>query len=312
VADTRGQAREWSGERANIGWPICLSPEGDRIAYPIVNARGYSEIWVSERGRASAQRIVAVPGIDCVAPAWSPDGKHLAYWAPGPEGSGVYSQPLDGGAHRMISRAESLSHYTTLSWSPDGANIVATRMVAFVNGIDIVRIPARSEGGSLSAPVPLRADPDALERRPSFSPDGRWIAYESNESGREEIYVAQFRRDGPLRTSYMVSSGGGFDPRWGRNGREVFYQSLDAAPNRRVLSVPLRFGQALTAGRPITRWNLDSLGVIQNLGAYFDLLPSGEMVAIQRGEDEVEPTHIEIVVNFSEVLKQKMREAGKR
>lgn len=312
VADVRGQMREWSGERGQIGWPICLSPAGNRIAYSVTNARAIDEIWVSERGRASAQRLVAVPGADCDAPAWAPDGRHLSYFGGGPSGSGVYIQPLDGGAPRMISRAESLSHYTTMSWSPDGANIVATKMAALVNGIDIVRIPVPSGTDSLSVPVPLRADPDALERRPSFCPDGRWIAYESNESGREEIYVARFRRDGSLGTSYMVSSGGGFDPRWGRSGRELFYQSLDRAPNRRVMSVALRFEPVLTADKPATRWHLDSLRVTDDVGAYFDILPTGGMVAIQKGEDEVEPTRVEIVLNFFEELKQKALAAGRR
>ncbi len=307
VADRQGRVRDWSGERAFIGWPIVASAGGNRVAYSITNARGIDELWVSERGRVPAQRIVAVPGVDCSAPAWSPDGTRLAYFRAGADAGGVYVQPLDGGAPRRISRADSLGSYSTMSWAPDGSALVATKVVTQANGTDIVRVPVRSPQDPPSIAEPLISDPDALERRPSFSPDGRWIAYESNQSGRPEIYVARYSPGSPLGRPLLVSSGGGFDPRWGRGGQEIFYQNLDVPPHRRVMSVALDLkGDGLSA-TPAPRWNLDDLRVTNDTGAYFDLLPDGSMVAIRMGEEEGEVSRIEVVLNFFEELRQKMR-----
>ncbi len=311
VADAQGRVREWSGERAFIGWPIVVSPAGNRVAYSITNARGIDEIWVSERGRVPAQRIVAVPGVDCSAPAWSPDGMRLAYFRGGGDAGGVYAQPLDGGPPRRISRADSLGHYTTMSWAPDGSALLATKVVTLANGTDIVRVPVGPPQDPPSIAEPLISDPDALERRPSFSPDGRWIAYESNQSGRCEIYVAACRPGSSLGRPIMVSPGGGFDPRWGRSGREIFYQNLDVPPHRRVMSVGFDLrGDGLSA-TPAPRWNLDDLRVTNDTGAYFDLLPDGSVVAIQMGEEEGEVTRVEVVLSFVEELKQKMQAAAK-
>jgi hypothetical protein len=138
-----------------------------------------------------------------VHPALSPDGRRA-------DGTGSIRRVLD---HSNVWEG---------AWSPDGGWIVY-RVSSGQNADDIYAV--RTTGDS--TPVSIVTTPEHYERGFTISPDGRFIAYASSESGRDEVYVRPFPEPGDTR--WLVSAGGGYEPRWGPNGKELFYVSLDRA-----------------------------------------------------------------------------------
>jgi hypothetical protein len=155
------------------------------------------------------------------APVWSPDGLQLAYShsAPGISGDHIYLLNADGtGREQLLEKPflESIANYPS-SWSPDGTSLLFDR---------------QDKSGKISVWVlPLTGDQKPYvfvetqfdSQIAMFSPDGRWVAYVSNDSGKAEVYVVPFPGPGPR---VQVSTGGGSQPRWRRDGRELFYLSL--------------------------------------------------------------------------------------
>ncbi len=307
VADAQGRTRDWGRERGYHDFGPIASPDGSRAACTISSARALDEIWLFDRTRPSARRIVSVPGVDCWTPVWSPDGRQIAYYRRGyDEADGLYLQPLDGGAPKrilsLVSKAGGSLNGFANSWSPDGSALLVTHYAGTRS--EIFRVQVHPAGDSLSVPVPLLPGP-ANAQYPAFSPDGRWVAYQSNESGQDEIYVAPNLPDGSLGAPLMVSVGGGWCPRWGRSGKELFYQG---GAQGHVMSVLLKFQPALSAAEPVSRWDF---GRLRAVDGKFDILPGDELLAVQKGEEEDEITRVDVVLNFFEELRQKLRAARK-
>jgi len=311
VVDGQGRVSDWTRDRSAHNGTPSVSPDGHRVAYALTNAKGLDEIWISERGGASKRRVAAMQGADCAWPVLSPDGKQIAFLRLGYDrDDGVYVQAVDGGTPTRICRSSGDTlYFVPTSWSPDSRDLLAA---AYGKGVgDIVRIAASSAGDSLPPPVPLLSGP-ADQGVAQFSPDGRWVAYCSNETGKNEVYVAPYRPDGSLGTPLSVGGGGGGGVRWSRSGREVFfYQGLGFSPRIRVVSVSLKYQPVLSASAPVPRWDLDSLRIA---GSAWDISPGDQLILVQKGEDESETeiTQLACVFNFFDELRQKLRAAGKQ
>jgi len=311
VVDKQGRDSKWSPERAPFNWRIGASPDGRRVACTIPTVRGRWELWISERGASRARRLLPGPRAGfCEAQEYSPDGRQLAYnlgeWKNGWINS-VCIQSADGESPPRPILVDSSAEYSQISWSHDSRTLVATRLRP--SGIDLVRIPIPAPGEPPAQPLPLFTDQPGRRWRAVFSPAGPWVAYTSDESGRDEIYLARYRADGSVGPGLLVSPGGGFDPRWSRGGRTLFYES---PLQRRVMSIAVEFEPTLRASSPVERWNLDEHRVIDTNGAPYDLLPGDEMVAIQMGEREGPATRVDVVLNFLEEMREKLRVAGTR
>jgi hypothetical protein len=128
----------------------------------------------------------------------------------------------------------------------------------------------------------------------SFSPDGRWVAYQSDETGQLEIYICRF----PDRSGkQQVSTDGGYEPVWNRNGEELFYRN-----GNRMMAVPVQMDGDLVLGRPTSLF--EGRFVYHGLGSY-DVTPDGQrFVLIDDSEAEPAPTHLVLIQNFTEVLKR--------
>jgi serine/threonine-protein kinase len=174
-------------------------------------------------------------------------------------------------------------------WSPDGRWLVLRTDNGATGAGDLVGIRV----GGDPTPVPLVTSP-FTELSPTFSPDGRWLAYSSNESGRNEIYVRPFPTTEAGR--WQVSSGGGAEPRWSANGKEIFF--LDPAAG--MMAVPVQTAPAFTAGEPHRLFDASfalDLGFHQS----YDVTPDGReflLVAPRRTGSRDRPTTLVLADNW--------------
>ena len=191
-----------------------LSPDGTQVAVDITSD-GNLDIWVAGLERGTLSRLT-VDGSN-EAPIWTPDGTHVAFAStrPGSPDSDIYWAPADrsGDAEPLLIRDNNQIPY---SWSPD-ARLLAFSEMHPATGRDIWVLPMDGE------PQPFLVT-SFSERAPAFSPSGRWLAYVSDESRRDEVYVQPYPGPGPRA---QVSVNGGREPVWSADGTELFFRSLD-------------------------------------------------------------------------------------
>jgi Tol biopolymer transport system component len=200
-------------------------------------------LWTSELARGNATRLGPATRND-VMPTWSPDGKRIIFASDRAGSFDLYEKPVGQAPERELLRS-SLWKYPE-SWSPDGRYLLFSQLDPKTRS-DIWLLPL--DGGKPAVFVGTDAD-EMLAR---FSPDGRWVAYTSNESGRPEVYVRAF----PLSDArWQVSANGGANPLWRRDGRELFYISLD---NRVVSAAVNAGGTTFDAGVPSMLFNAGPL-----------------------------------------------------
>ncbi len=193
---------------------LQLSPDNKKLAVDVGDPA--SAIWIFDLQRETRTRLTFEPGVHMPL-AWSPDGKRLAYSAPGADGVvRVRVKNSDGSGQSETPWAES-ANFAATSWSPDGKYLLAQHATVDTRG-DIHLLPwagERKPQAYLATPV--------YEGEGQFSPDGKWIAYASDESGRYEIYVAPFPATG---AKWQISNvGEASSPRWRRDGKELFFRS---------------------------------------------------------------------------------------
>jgi len=192
---------------------VALSADGRRLAAGVGGSNGQLNIWVRSTDRGPATRL-SFGGQDR-RPAWSPDGKLVAFIRDTATTSIVMARPADGaGSDRKLAHLD--RQVQEVTWSPDGRWLVVRTDNGAAGAGDIVGL--RTSGDT--TPVSLVATP-FTELEPAISPDSRWLAYVSNESGRNEVYVRPFPATDGGR--WQVSNGGGVEPRWSADGREIFF-----------------------------------------------------------------------------------------
>jgi Tol biopolymer transport system component len=252
--DRSGRDLENVGAAGPFG-SFALSPDGKHVAYAMTDASGAaSDIWVRDLERNISSRFTIDPGDD-IWPTWGADSRTL-YWASNRKSSYcIYRRTLDGVGE------DSLVYQGRLNIGPvdvsrDGAWLACMQSDG-AGGWDILAVPLH--GGSV---VPV-ATSKFNESRPHFSPDGRWIAYESNTSGRTEIFVQAFPGPG---APVQISSGGGGNSLWRADGKELFYRT----PEGVAYAVDVKTGERFEAGAPHTLFNvqINAAGLIGNVGLW--------------------------------------------
>ena len=303
IVDAHGTVSEWSPDRQAFEVSIAVSPDGSRFAGLIASPKTVYEIWVSERGRPSSRRVVSVAGADAASPVWSPDGSRIAYGQQSlSEANGIYVASSSGsGPHRRISRAEAKAWIVPTSWSADGKQILCK--TAFFGRQQMFVTPASPPGETVVEAKPLFSG-TAQYSDGMFSPDGRWIAYQSDESGKDEVYVTAWTAGGPDGEPLPVSVGGGSVPIWAPGGKGLYYFS----PDRKVMSVSITRSPRLTASTPSVAWDLEALGIV---GSLCDILPDGRLLAIQKAPGEDEISRFDLTVNFFDELQERLAAAKK-
>jgi serine/threonine-protein kinase len=196
---------------------VAVSPDGRRVAVGVGLEAGKLDIWIKELDRGPFTRLSF--GGQNRRPAWSSDGRTVAFIHDSGNSSVVYQRPVDGSTPQHL-LAKLDRQVQEVAWSPDGRWLLLRTDNGAAGAGDIVGVRT----GGDTTPVPLVAD-QFTEIHPTVSPDGHWIAYTSDESGIQEVYVRAF----PATTAgrWQVSNGGGFQPRWSSDGRELYFGSGD-------------------------------------------------------------------------------------
>ncbi len=203
---------------ANNGWMI--SPNGKQLVIGL-NTNSGDDIWIKQLPAGAISRATFDSASE-QRPRWSPDGKFVSYIRTATQD--LLQRRADGtGGEQLLLHSPGGGAIAEGRWSPDGKWVVL-RMGGVQNqigGRDIVGF----RPGVDTAPVPLAANPNYDEAAPTLSPDGKWMAYESNETGRKEVYIRPFpnTEDG----KWQVSTTGGQAPLWAHSGREIFFVDGD-------------------------------------------------------------------------------------
>ena len=205
------------GERGMF-FNLDLSPDGQRVAVdrliPGLDGNPVSDIWLLDVATGRATRLTDDPALD-FDPTWSPDGKHVIFNSTRPERWSLFMRASDGsGGDEPLLKSDTES-YTVAAWSR--ANIIVFNVFSSGNPGDLWTL---SMSGDRTPKAYVTSKHS--ETQGTFSPDGRWVAYQSNASGRSEIVVRPFPGKEPAHT---VSRDGGRYPRWRRDGKELFYLS---------------------------------------------------------------------------------------
>jgi serine/threonine-protein kinase len=278
-------------------WPaadlesFALSPDGRQLAVT-VKTGSRSDVWVKQLDRGPLTRLT-VGGRRNARPAWSADGQHVSYVALD-SGFSVQLRRRDGtGDITRFASPASLGELEDQTWSPDGRWLITT-----MRHVDDFDIRARSISGDSSFDV--AAAKDFAETAPEVSPDGRWIAYGSNESGRPEVYVRSFPDVG--RERLQVSTGGGYSPVWNPRGRELFY--IDNS-TRQLMAVPITTSSNIAFGAPRPLFPAAGYDTYW-LFHVFAVAPDGQSFLFMRGvASETDPQMV-MVFNWLEELKTKV------
>ena len=221
-----------------------LAPDEKRVASGRT-VQSNTDIWLTDVGRAIPTRFTFDPALD-VSPVWSPDGTQVVFRSTRNGSSDLFIKPANGAMDEqplLISQ----QNKTPLDWSRDGRFLLFSVLDAKTQS-DLWVLPMTPPNGSVDVRKPFPIVQTSFEEtQGQFSPDGRWIAYTSNESGRYEVYVRPFQEAGG---KWEVSTGGGSQPRWRADGKELFYIAADA----HLMAVPVRAtseGRAIDVGTPL-------------------------------------------------------------
>jgi Tol biopolymer transport system component len=268
-----------------------LSPDGARFAVEVHDTSGGVDVWVYDLDRGIFSRIAGENSNN--QPVWTPDGKRLIF-SSGPRAPNMVlvSAPADNSGPATV-----LLHEPGYpgSVSPDGNLALWSDRGANGNTIRVLSLAGTSVG-SVKPNVIL--DTPFTKLSAQFSPDGHLIAYQSNESGRNQIYVQSY----PLGRKWTISSDGGTLPRWSQSGRELFYRNGD-----KMMAVDIEVSPAFRPGRPKLLFE----GRYQANG--YDVTADGArfLMVKDAATEQASPDRLQIVVNWSEELERRLPLAGR-
>jgi serine/threonine-protein kinase len=278
--DRGGTATPVSEIRRNFADP-ALSPDGRRLA---VTVEGFTfDVWIYEFERGTLTRLSF--GEDDDTPTWSRDGKHIAWSSSRGGVPNLFWKSADGSGpdERLTTSTHAQFPY---SFSPDG------KALLFLDhdrstGDDLWILPLEGD----RTPRPYLRTP-FKEQEASFSPDGRWISYVSNESGREEVYVAPYQGSSGR---VQVSTDGGSAPAWSPRGGQLFYRQGD-----KMMSVSIETRSSLTVGKPVHLFDAkDEDG--------FDVSPDGQrFLMIKKSEGRSVAQQIDIVLGWFDEVRRRV------
>jgi len=263
-----------------LGQQLRLSPAGDRAALAIQGST--ADIWVLDVTRGALTRLTFGP-LGISTPVWSPDGKWVAYRSENKNGVGyaIARRPAAGGPEEtMFSDKDDIR---PADWSADGRYLLYDKGT-FGTHAEIWALPLVGD----RKPFQLVPSGAYMSQFPRFSPDLRWVAYWSDESGRREVYVVPFHGGG----KWLVSTNGGTNPTWRSDGKELFFLSLNGELTAVTIGLD---GEQLKLGPP--------QALFRTVSSYYDVAPGGQKFLLGSvGDQGSKP--ITLVTNWTAELKK--------
>ena len=286
--DRAGRATALDFDKRTYGLP-SLSPDGRRVATGVYDGLNPKEIWVGDLDRGTMNRLVTDGSLNA-APIWTPDGSRVAfasrreatvqniYWTLA-DGSGVTERLTTGEFNEVPT-----------DWSPDGKTL-AFYETNPTSGYDLRTLALDRE----RTVKPLVATP-FNEMGARFSLDGRYLAFLSDRTGRQEVYVQPFPGPGEPR---QVSTDGGTEPVWARNGRELFFKQ-----GEKMMVVDVTLAPTFTASRPrlLFEGRYEVSFLVSGM-RFYDVSPDGRFLMV-KSDTPTTPRQLHLVVNWFEELKR--------
>ena len=263
------------------------SPDGKKLALMIEAAN--DDVWIYDIVRDNFTRLTYEAGSN-VVPIWTPDGQRVTYSSNRAGPYNLFCKPAFGsGAEEQLTSSEFIEFPS--SWSPDGEVLIYSQNHPNT-GLDIWMFPFKEE----NKPKKFIVTP-YNEFAPIFSPEGKWIAYVSDESGQNEIYVQQFPGPGG---KLQISVNGGSFPLWAPNGDKLFYIN-----GNKMMSIEISTDPEFEVSSPKQLFESDYLSTGANPSIpNYDISPDGSHFVIIRSEQEKAPTRIHVILNWFEELKR--------
>jgi Tol biopolymer transport system component len=257
-----------------------ISPDGRRLAFEQVDRDGrHVDIWIHDFASNATTRFTFGPGLNEI-PIWSPDGKLIEYGSQQKVIFNLYEKNADGsGSERQIA---DLAAQEQGSWdrSHDGKYLLVRKDTE----LWYLTIPDFQ-------PKPF-LQPKWILRNGQFSPDGKWVAYSSNETGSWEVYISPF----PSGTSKWQVSRGGSEPRWRRDGKELFYLSAEG----KMMAVPVKLGTSFESGAPVTLFQTHMRQSISAQDVFsYDVSADGQKFLVNTKVDTSNSAPLSVILNWA-------------
>jgi eukaryotic-like serine/threonine-protein kinase len=237
-----------------------------------------THVWTYDLPRGAAKRLTFYPGMDAM-PVWSPDGTKVVFASSRSNVFNLYLKETNGAQEEKVICESDVDKYPN-AWSRDGKTIL------YEEGPDLkyLTLPEMKSTLFLKAPATLK--------NAQFSPDGKWVAYASNETSRWEVYVTSFPEG---RGKWQVSAGGGEQPRWRRDGTELFYVSPDA----KIMAVPLTAGGGIDPGVPVALFQTNPKELLATSEQFiYDVDSSGQRFLVNTKVPSAYTQPITVVLNW--------------
>jgi eukaryotic-like serine/threonine-protein kinase len=259
-----------------------ISVSGKAVAADMTDtANSNTEIWTYDAQQGGAKRLT-FDGILDAMPVWSPDGTRVVFTSSRGSVFNLYMKEASG-AQEEKAICESEGDKYPSSWSRDGKTIL------YMEGPDLKYLTVPEMRSTLF----LKATGGTLKSG-QFSPDGKWVAYASNESGRWEVYVTSFPE---AKGKWQVSNGGGDEPRWRADGKELFYMASDA----KLMAVPVQTGQGFNAGAPAPLFQTTPKEMVATSESFlYDVSPDGQKILVNTALKNVEAQPITVILHWGE------------
>jgi eukaryotic-like serine/threonine-protein kinase len=268
-----------------------LSPDGRRVAVDL-RENGATQVGLYDLARDTLARLTFEGNVNQY-PVWTPDGRRIVFQSNRPGPGDMFWQMADGSGGSEPLMASDKPE-VPMSWSSDGQAFAVVELLPDSRfQVSVMRMSDRKTQPFLQP---------GYEDAPEFSPDGHWLAYVSNESGRKEIYVQPYPGPGG---KWQISTEGGSEPMWNPNGRELFYRSGDNGD--KMMAVDISTQPGFVAGKPRQLFEGKYLPD-PYARANYDVSPDGQRFLMLKPSEQTgnAPTQINVVLNWFEELKQKV------
>ncbi len=293
LVDVNGKQIARLGEGTRTLFFPQFSPDGKRLAYHVIDPQtGKADIWIEDLASGSRIRLTVDP-LRSVHPVWSHDGTQIAYISVRSGKPAVYVKPANGMAAEQKIWEPELGVGVN-DWTSDSKTLILQQRSPVTKKWRLVLFRLDGTGG----PKPLIESQDANLTSAQLSPNGHWLAYQSDDSGKDEVYVSPFPNGAAERL--QISVAGGLQPRWGKDGKQLFYLADDG----KLMAALLKESQGVLQVVSLRLQFQTSAIPIPGTNDSYDVAPDGKKFLLNIAATDETPTPLNLVENWPAQLKK--------